>query len=81
MVVTIGSGRLPVMTSTDIGFTQQGTSRVGPIEEPQIPEFSRQALMGSSTTEELKKYTNSLFMGANLLIQLYSNAIGLIHLS
>ena len=57
---------------------QQATSRVGPIEAPQIPEFLRQALMGSSTTEELKKYTNSCFMVANLLIPLYSNAIGLI---
>ena len=38
-----------------------------------------QGLDGSSIMEELKKYTNSCFMVANLLIQSYSNAIGLIH--
>ena len=30
----------------DIAFTQQATSRVGPIEEPQIPEFFSQGLDG-----------------------------------
>jgi hypothetical protein len=39
----------------DIAFTQQDTSRVSPIEEPQIPEFLHPALMGSSIMEELKK--------------------------
>ena len=43
MVVPIGSGHLPVMMWMDITFTQQATSRVGPIEEPQIPEFLRKA--------------------------------------
>jgi len=62
----------------DIAFTQQDTSKVGPIEEPQIPEFSRPPLMGSIIMEELKKYTNSRFMAANLLILSYLNAIGLI---
>jgi hypothetical protein len=66
------------MTLMDIAFTQQDTSRVGPIEEPQIPEFLCLALMGSSIMEELKKYTNSHFMVANLLILSYSNATGLI---
>jgi hypothetical protein len=62
----------------DITFTQQDTSRVGPIKEPQIPEFLCPALMRSSIMEELKKYTNSRFMVANVLIMSYSNAIGLI---
>jgi len=78
MAVPIGSGHFPVMTSTDIAFTKQATSRVGQIEEPQIPEFLCKALMGSSIMEELKKYTNSCFMVANLLILPFSNAIGLI---
>jgi hypothetical protein len=64
--------------SMDIAFTQQDTSRVSPIEEPQIPEFLRPALMGSSIMEELKKYTHSRFMAANLSILSYSNATGLI---
>jgi hypothetical protein len=62
----------------DIAFAQQATSRVGPIEEPQVPEFLRPALMRSSIMEELKKYTNSSFMVPNLLIPSYLNAIGLI---
>jgi hypothetical protein len=62
----------------DIAFTQQATSRVGPIEEPQVPEFVRQAKMGSSIMEKLKKYMNSTFIVANLLILSYSNVIGLI---
>jgi hypothetical protein len=62
----------------DIAFTQQATSRVGPIGEPQIAEFVRAALMVSTSMEELKKYTNFHFMVANLFILLYSNAIGLI---
>ena len=78
MAVPIGSGHFPVMTSTDIAFTKQARSRVGQIEEPQIPEFLCKALMGSSIMEELKKYTNSCFMVANLLILPFSNAIGLI---
>jgi hypothetical protein len=73
-----GSGHLPVMMWMDIAFTWQDTSRVGPIEEPQIPEFLRLALMGSSIMEELKKYTNSRFMVPKLLIMSYSNVIGLI---
>jgi hypothetical protein len=62
----------------DIAFTQQAMSRVGPIEEPQIPEFLRPTLMASTIMEELNKYTNFHFMVANLLILSYSNAIGLI---
>ena len=61
-----------------IDFTQQDTSNVGPIEQPQIVEFSRTEMMGWITMEELKKYTNSRSMAANLLIPSYSNAIGLI---
>jgi len=62
----------------DTDFTQQDTSRAGPIEEPRIPEFLLAALMGPSIMEELKKYTNSGFVVANLLTLSYSNAIGLI---
>jgi hypothetical protein len=62
----------------DIAFTQQATSRVGPIEEPQITEFVQPSLMASTIMEELKKYMNFHFMVANLLILSYSNAIGLI---
>jgi hypothetical protein len=62
----------------DIAFTQQATSRVGPIEEPQIAEFLRPALMASTIMEELKEYMNFHFMVANLLVLLYSNTIGLI---
>jgi hypothetical protein len=62
----------------DIAFTQQATSRVGPIEEPQITEFVQPTRMASTIMEELKKYTNFHFMVANLLILSYSNAIGLI---
>ena len=47
----------------DIASTQQGTSRVGRTEGPQIPECLCQETMGSSTMEESKKYTNSYFMG------------------
>jgi hypothetical protein len=62
----------------DIAFTQQATSRVGPIEEPQVQEFLRLAKMGSTIMEELKKYMNSSFVVPKLLIPSYSNAIGLI---
>jgi hypothetical protein len=67
MALPIGSSHLPVMTGMDIVFAQQATSRVGLIEQPQVLEFLRPALMGSSIMEELKKYTNSSFMVANLL--------------
>ena len=60
----------------DIAFTQQATGRVDPIEEPQVLEFLRPALMRSSIMEELKKYTNSSFMVPNLLIPSYWNDIG-----
>jgi hypothetical protein len=53
-------------------------SRVDPIEEQQIAEFLLPALMASTIMEELKKYTNFHFMVTDLLIQSYSNAIGLI---
>jgi hypothetical protein len=62
----------------DIAFAQQATSRVGPIEEPHVPRFLRPALMGSSIMKQLKKYTNSIFMVANLLTLSYSNVGGLI---
>ena len=78
MALPIGSGHFSVMTLMDIAFTQQATSRVDPIEEPQVSEFLRPALMRSSIMEELKKYTNSSFMVPNLLIPSYSNDIGLI---
>jgi hypothetical protein len=52
--------------------------QVDPIERPQILEFLLLVLMGSSIMEELKKYTNSVFMVPNLLILSYSNVIGLI---
>jgi hypothetical protein len=42
----------------DIAFTQQGTSKVGLTEEPQIAEFLPPALMASTIMEELKEYTN-----------------------
>ena len=62
----------------DTDFTQQDTSRGGPIEEPRIPEFLLAALTGPSIMEELKKYTNLGFVVVNLLTLSYSNAIGLI---
>jgi hypothetical protein len=60
----------------DIAFTQQDMSRVSPIEGPQIPEFLRPTVMGSSIMEDLKKYMNLSFRVANLLILSYPNAIG-----
>jgi len=62
----------------DIASTQQGTSRVGRTEGPQIPECLCQETMGSSTMEESKKYMNSCFIGRNLWNLSYSNVIGLI---
>jgi hypothetical protein len=62
----------------DIVFVQQAMRQVEPIERPKILEFLLLALMGSSIMEELKKYTNSVFMVPNLLILSYSNVIGLI---
>ena len=62
----------------DIAFTQQGTSRVGPIEKPQTSECLRPELMASTIMEELKKYMNFHFMVPNILNLSYSNAIGLI---
>jgi hypothetical protein len=62
----------------DIAFTQQATSRIDPIEEPQIAEFLHPTLMASTIIEELKEYMNFHFMVANLLALSYSKAIGLI---
>jgi hypothetical protein len=59
-------------------FTQKVTSRVGRIEEPQTPEFVRQALMEKTTMEWLKKYVNSRFLVASPSNLSYSNAIGFI---
>jgi hypothetical protein len=39
----------------DIAFTQQATSKVGPIKEPQIAEFVQPAQMASTIMEDLKK--------------------------
>jgi len=78
MALLIRWSHLPVMTWMDIAFAHQATSRVSPIEKPQVLEFLRPAKIGSSIMEDLKKYTNSAFMVAGLLILLYSNAIGLI---
>jgi hypothetical protein len=78
MALPLGSGHIMFMTSMDIVFVQQATRQVDLIEGPQILEFLLLALMGSSIMEELNKYTNSVFMVANLLILSYSNVIGLI---
>jgi hypothetical protein len=78
MALPLGSGHIMFMTSMDIVFVQQATRQDDPIERPQILEFLLLALMGSSIMEELNKYTNSVFMVANLLILSYSNVIGLI---
>jgi hypothetical protein len=59
-------------------FTQQATSRVGPIDKPQTAELLRPALMDSTIMEELKKSTNYHFMVPNLLLLSYSNATGFI---
>jgi len=66
------------MTWMDIAFTQQDTSKVGPIEKPLVLESLRQAKMGSSIMEDLKKYTNSSFQVPYHWLPLFSNAIGLI---
>ena len=50
----------------DIVFTQQATSRVGPIKKPQTAELLRPALMDSTIMEELKKSTNYHSMVPNL---------------
>jgi hypothetical protein len=65
----------------DTAFTQHCTSRVGPIEEPQIVVSLRPTLMASAIMEELKEYTNfhlQILSVANLLVLSYLNAIGLI---
>jgi hypothetical protein len=62
----------------DIIFGQEAMRQVDPIERPQILEFLLPALIMSSIMEELKKYTNSVFMVSNISIPSYSNAIGLI---
>ena len=61
-----------------IDFTQQCTSNVGLIEQPQIMEFSRAAMMRWIIMVESKKSTNSHLMVGNLLILSYSNVISLI---
>jgi hypothetical protein len=63
----------------DIASTQQATSRVGPIKEPQIAGFLRPALIASTIMEELKEYMNFHFMVPTKLLDLsYLNVIGLI---
>jgi hypothetical protein len=76
MVVAKGACHIPLMTWMDIIFTQQDTSEIDPIEEPQILEFVRQVTLGSSTMEDSKKYMNSSIMVPNHLNQSY--VIGLI---
>ena len=51
MDLNLGSSHSLCTMSMDIALTQLGTSRVGRIEEPQIPVFSRQAQMGWTTME------------------------------
>jgi hypothetical protein len=78
MALTVGSDHILVMTLMDIVFGREAMRQVDPIERPQILEFLLSALIMSSIMEELKKYTNSVFMVPNLSIPSYSNAIGLI---
>jgi hypothetical protein len=80
MALTIGSGHILVMTLMDIVFGREAMRQVDPIERPQILEFLLPALIMLSIMEELKKYTNSVFMVPNLSIPSYSNAIGLIQM-
>ena len=76
--LTVGSSHLTVTTWMDFASTHQATSRVGPIEKPQIAEFVLQAMTTVTTMEELKKYTNFHFTVKSLWILSCSNAIGLI---
>jgi hypothetical protein len=78
MALTIGSGHILVMKLMDIIFGREAMRQVDPIKRPQILEFLLSALIMSSIMEELKKYTNSVFMVPNLSIPSYSNTIGLI---
>jgi hypothetical protein len=65
----IGSGNILGMTSMDIVFAQQATTKVDPIEKPCILESLRLGLTRSSILDELKKYMNSIFMVPNRLLQ------------
>jgi hypothetical protein len=63
----------------DIAFTQHDMSRKGSIKEPKIMEFVHMAkLMEYIAMEDLKKYTKSSTMVANLLNLSYSSVICLI---
>jgi hypothetical protein len=55
MALAIGYHHLTVMMSMDITFTQQGTSRVGRIEGPQIPEFLRPGTDGHDYYGRIKE--------------------------
>jgi hypothetical protein len=77
MTLPIGSGNFLGMTSMDTIFAQQATTKVDLIEKPCVLEYLRPSLMRSSIMEALKKYMNSIFMVPNLLLQWYSNVIGL----
>ena len=65
------------MTSMDTVFAQQTTTKVGPIEKQRVLESLRPALTMSIILDESKKYMNSIFIVPNLLLQWYSNVIGL----
>jgi hypothetical protein len=77
MALLIGLGNILGMTSMDTVFAQQATIKVGPIEKQRVLESLRPALTMSIILDESKKYMNSIFMVPNLLLQLYSNLIGL----
>jgi hypothetical protein len=54
------------MTSMDIVFAQQATTKVGPIKKQRVMESLRPALTRSIILDESKKYMNSIFMVPNL---------------
>jgi hypothetical protein len=57
------------MMSMDTVFAQQATTKVDPIGKQRVLESLRPALMRSIILDESKKYMNSIFMVANLLLQ------------
>jgi hypothetical protein len=65
------------MTSMDTVFAQEATTKVGPIKKTRVLESLRSGLKRSSILDETKEYMNSIFMVPNLLLQWYSNVIGL----
>jgi hypothetical protein len=76
MALLIGSGHFLGMKLMDIVFiTSYNQSRSN--KKTHVLEFLRSTLMRSGIIEELKKSMNSIFIVPNLLIQSYSNVIGL----